>query len=246
MQYYSRATAAGTLALALAIVGCNRPAAETRTASTTAAVTGDRVADERRAHTDDITTLDQRVANLEQEYTKTSQKVVNKSKTPTAGLREEVKEDVANVKNAVAGLQTTTPENWWDRHEQAMSRTADDIESDVRRLAGGKLAVRPEATTGKTDEGVSTAPFTSRRDAFVGNLQERVEAMENALKNIKARGAVDTELDDTRARIKKLREDLDHLRSADADDWWDISKSRVTDYVDRVEASVKRLDDDSR
>ncbi len=199
---YSRATAAGTLALA--IVGCNRPADETRTASTGAAATADRAAEQQRAHTDDITKLDRRVADLQQQdYTKTSQKVVNKSKTPTAGLREEVKEDVANVKNAVAGLQTTTPENWWDRHEQAMKRTADDIETDVRRLAGGKLAVRPEATAGKTDEGVSTAPFTSRRDAFVANLRARVEAMEDALKNIKARGAADTELDDTRARIRR-------------------------------------------
>lgn len=245
-MYYSRATAAGILALALAIVGCNRAADETRTASTDAVATADRAAEQQRAHTDEITKLDRRVADLEQEYNKTSQKVVNKSKTPTAGLREEVKEDVANVKDAVAGLQTTTPENWWDRHEQAMHRTADDIESDVRRLAGGKLAVRPEATAGKTDEGVSTAPFTSRRDTFVANLRARVDAMEDALKDVKARGASDTELDDTRARIKKLGEDLDHLRSADADDWWDISKSRVTDYVDRVEASVKRLDDDSR
>jgi hypothetical protein len=41
---------------------------------------------------------------------------------------------VANIKKAVADLRTTTPENWWDRHEQAMKRTADDIEADVQRL----------------------------------------------------------------------------------------------------------------
>ena len=28
-----------------------------------------------------------------------------------------------------------------------------------------------------------------------------------------------------------------------ADDWWDVSKERVTQYVDRIEGSIKRLDD---
>ena len=42
---------------------------------------------------------------------------------------------------------------------------------------------------------------------------------------------------------KKLGDDVDRLRSASADDWWDVTKTRVNEYVDRVEASVKRLDD---
>ena len=69
-MYYSRATAAGTLALALAIVGCNRPADETRTASTDAAATTDRAAEQQRAHTDDITKLDRRVADLSRNTTR--------------------------------------------------------------------------------------------------------------------------------------------------------------------------------
>jgi hypothetical protein len=43
--------------------------------------------------------------------------------------------------------------------------------------------------------------------------------------------------------VNKLREDVDRLASAEADDWWDVTRARVTDYVDRVEASIKRLDD---
>ena len=43
--------------------------------------------------------------------------------------------------------------------------------------------------------------------------------------------------------MKKLGDDVDRLRSASADDWWDVTKARVSEYVDRVEASVKRLDD---
>jgi hypothetical protein len=67
--------------------------------------------------------------------------------------------------------------------------------------------------------------------------------MERAMKDVKACGAQETELEDVRARVKKLGEDVDRLRSASADDWWDITKARVTEYVDRVEQSVKRLDD---
>jgi hypothetical protein len=70
--------------------------------------------------------------------------------------------------------------------------------------------------------------------------------MEHALDNVKAKGARQTEIDDTKARVKKLRDDADRLASASANDWWDISKARVTEYVDRVQASVDRLDDNKR
>ena len=53
----------------------------------------------------------------------------------------------------------------------------------------------------------------------------------------------ETEVADTKARVKKLRDDVDRLASASADDWWDISKERVNEYIDRVQTSVDRLDD---
>jgi len=43
--------------------------------------------------------------------------------------------------------------------------------------------------------------------------------------------------------VKKIASDLDRLAGASADDWWTVSRDRVRDYIDRVEASVKRLDD---
>jgi hypothetical protein len=67
--------------------------------------------------------------------------------------------------------------------------------------------------------------------------------MDRALSGVKTRGAKETEVEDVRARVKKLGEDVDRLRSASADDWWDVTKARVSEYVDRVERSVKRLDD---
>jgi hypothetical protein len=50
--------------------------------------------------------------------------------------------------------------------------------------------------------------------------------MERALDDVKARGAKATEIEDVRARVNKLGEDVDRLRSASADDWWDVSKAR--------------------
>lgn len=242
---YGRVATIGTVALALAAGACNRDVGESRETTVRDERTTDvnRVAELQRQRDDDISRLNDRVAEIDREYAETNQKVVSGDRTATAGLREELKEDVANVKQAVSDLRTTTPENWWDRHEQAMKRTADDIEQDVRRLAGNFTPARPEATTGTTGEDVSTAPFTSRRDRFVADLRARVDSMERALDGVKARGAQETEVNDTRARVQKLGNDIDRLRSASADDWWDVTMARVTEYLDRVEDSVNRLDD---
>jgi hypothetical protein len=70
--------------------------------------------------------------------------------------------------------------------------------------------------------------------------------MQQALDKVKARGSRQTELDDVRARVKKLDDDVDRLKSASADDWWDVSKARVSEYIDRVEDSVARLDNDRK
>ena len=203
----------------------------------------DRAAELQRDRNEEISRLDKRVSDIERDYAQANQKVVSGDRTATAGLREELQEDVTNVKTAVNDLRTTTPENWWGRHEAAMRRTADDIEADVSRLAGKVTSTPPQATTRTTGENVSTEPFTSRRDKFVDDLRARVDAMQQALDRVKARGAQKTEIEDTRARVKKLGDDVDRLRSASADDWWDVTKTRVNEYVDRVEASVKRLDD---
>jgi DNA repair exonuclease SbcCD ATPase subunit len=244
-MHYGKAATVATIALALAAGACNREASESREPAVRDEPTRntDRTAELQRERDDEISRLDSRVTEIEREYAEANQKVVSGTRTATAGLREELKEDVTNVKQAVTDLRTTTTENWWNRHEEAMKRTAEDIEQDVRRLAGNLPAVRPQETAGTTGENVSTAPFTSRRDRLVTELRARVDAMEQALDGVKARAAQETEVEDVRARAKKLGEDLDRLRSAAADDWWDVTKARVTDYVDRVERSVGRLDD---
>jgi hypothetical protein len=183
------------------------------------------------------------VAEIEREYTEANEKVVADKKTPTEGLQAELKEDVSNVKQAVNDLRTTTPENWWNRHEEAMRRTADDIEADVARLAGQVKPAAPSRTENVEGEAVSTAPFTSQRDEFVTAMRARVDALKQSLDTLKVSGPKETEVEDVRARINKLGDDVDRLKSASVDDWWDVTKARVTEYVDRIDRSVNRLDD---
>jgi hypothetical protein len=242
-MHYRHAAVMGTLAVVLVAGACNRDAAESPNSAT---VDAERAAELQRQRDEEISRLDQRVTDAEREYAEKTQKVVAGSRTATAALREELKEDVANVRQAVNDLRSTTPDNWWDRHESAMKRTADDIQADVTRLAGGTTPRRPVDAAGTTGEGVSTAPFTSRRDEFVTTLRTRVDGMKEALDQVKADGTRETELDDTRARVAKLADDVDRLGSASADDWWDVTKARVTEYVDRVEASIDRLDDNRK
>ena len=229
----------GVIALSVGIAGCSRPAQETRDeAKETSAEVADATAEAQRQRDAEVTRLNQRVAEIEREYLAKSEQLAAGKKAATSGLREEVKEDVTNVKQAVANLSTTTEDNWWEREEEAVRRAAEDIESDVKRLAGS--VGEPAAVATDTP---ATAPFTSRRDAFVTAMKGRVNKLGSALDPVKANGPREAELKDTKARVEKMAEDLDKLASASADDWWDVTTDRVEAYLDRVEASVKRLDD---
>jgi hypothetical protein len=241
MNAYREVIGAVVLSTAFASGACNRDATPTTTTNTGA--TTEQATDLQRERTDAVADLNARVSKVESEYVEKEGEVKSGTRTATSGLREELREDVGNVKQAIADLNTTTAENWWDRHETAMKQTADDIEADVRRLAGNTVLQQKKEEVGTRGENPAAAPFESRRDAFVVDLRTRVDAMKAALDKVKARGAQETELDDTRARVKKLEDDLDRLKSASADDWWDVSRKRVTEYVDRLESSVDRLDD---
>ena len=166
------------LAMSVAAAGaCSREPAPEANRQETAADAAAR----QQAHAEDVSRLNQRITEIERKYAEANREVTSGARTATAGLREEIKEDVANVKEAVKDLGTTTPANWWERHEQAMARTADDIEADVRRIAGkaAPASQRPTGTTGAPD--AADAPFTSRRDAFIASLQARVDAMKASL-----------------------------------------------------------------
>jgi hypothetical protein len=237
-MHYARMITVAAVSAALFAPACKgqgsapEPAREASRADTAAA-------ELERKRNDEGAKLDKRVADLERRWTEMESKIADKSATPTAALKAEVKEDVKNIREAVADLKTTTPENWWERHERVMERTAGEIEEDVRRFAKARAA----SATAREPESPANAPFESRRDRFVARLTARVEAMEDQLKDVRARDAQKTELEDTRGRVNKLKDDVDRLRNASAGDWWDISAKRVAEYIDRVEDSIRRLDD---
>ena len=242
---YGRAVWIIALSLAFSsAAACTRETARDSTPTTDVTAKPDRAAEVQRERDKDISQLTQRVAEVERKY---QQQVVDKPRGTagaTAGLREEIQEDVKNVRHAVDDLKTTTTDNWWERHEQAMNRTADDVAEDVRRLSGGRaLPDVSKPTTAPGGDVASSAPFTSRRDRFLKELRARIESWDKALEKVKASGARKTELDDVRARVRKLDDDLDRIEKANADDWWNVTKARVSDYIDRVEKSVARLDD---
>lgn len=238
---FSRGITVAAMVAALMASACGspeparEPAPEPSAAETAAA-------ELQRRHNDDTAQLDKRVADLERKWMEMQGKVAEKAAAPTAALRAEVQEDMKSIRSAVADLKTTSAENWWERHERAMERAADDIEEDVRRFSKGKQA--PAAA--RQPETTNPGPFESRRDQFVTRLRARVDAMEKQLKGVRARNAQETELEDTRARVNKLKDDVDRLGKASADDWWDISSKRVSEYIDRLERSVGRLDNDKR
>jgi hypothetical protein len=229
----------GALAVALAAGACNRAAEDTRKEAVKEdAKVVDTAAAVEKERNDEIANLNTRVAQLERDYAEKTAVLAAGKRTATSALREEVQEDVNNVKQAIANLGTTTSDNWWERQEAAIRATIDDVAADVKHL-GARVAEPVPATPGETP---ATAPFTSRRDAFVAEMKGRIDSLDKALEKVTAKGARETELHDTQARVKKLAGDLDALARASADDWWTVSRDRVRDYIDRVEASVKRLD----
>jgi len=230
----------GALAVALAAGACNRDAKDTRKETVKEEEkVADKAAAVEKERNDEIARLNERVVQLQRDYADKTAVLAAGKRTATSALREEVQEDVNNVQKAVANLGTTTADNWWEREEAAMRATLDDVGADVKHI-GARVAEPAPAAPGETP---ATAPFTSRRDAFVAQMKGRVDAMSQALDKVKAKGPRETELNDTKARVKKIGEDLDRLASASADDWWKVARDRVRDYIDRVEASVKRLDD---
>jgi DNA repair exonuclease SbcCD ATPase subunit len=227
----------------LTVVGCDtRPAPESDRANVESAEkkAAEKKAAEQRERSEEAAELERRAANLESQWTEMQTKVKTRDRTATAGLRQEVAEDVKNARTAVADLKTTTEENWWERHERALERSVSDVQADVQRLTKQKPMPEP---TQKAEPVGTGGGFAERRDAFVSRPHARVDAMEEQLEKTKAKGALETELQDTKARIDKLQADLDELRRVSPDAWWDVSSERVDQYIDRVEASIKRLDD---
>ena len=213
----------------------------TRTEPVNEAAEEDPAVAERERQQDEALRLETRAVELEREWNEMQARLAKETAGPTAELKAEVQEDLSQVRGAVADLKTTTAANWWERHEKVMEQNLADVEQDVKRFARRWTEPKPDAEVGTT--GAATG-WEARREQLVNRIEARIDAMEEALKNIDLRGAQETEVEDTRARVKKMREDADRLRNASEDDWWEISRDRVTEYIERVEQSIERLDND--
>ena len=227
----------------LTVVGCDRgPAVESGRADVESAdkKAVEKQAAEQRERSEEAAELERRAANLESQWTEMQTKVKTRERTATTELRAEVEEDVKNARAAVADLKTTTQENWWERHERALEKSVSDVRTDVQRLTKQKTMPEPAE---KAEPVGTVGGFAARRDAFVTRLRASVDAMEEQLDKTEAKGALETELQDTKARIDKLQGDLDELRRVSPDAWWGVSSERVGEYIERVEASINRLDD---
>lgn len=238
MSYFRLRTAVLATAV-LSITACSR-----QHTTGNADRTGDanRVAttDAQRDRDADINHLQQRLDDVNRKWGTQEKKLEQEQASATASMRKEVTRDVNHARQAIENLRTTTPANWWEREEDVLRQTTAELERDVQRFTG--QPVRPEAQTKpKSTEG-DTA-FAASRDQFINDLQPTVDAMKKQLGRISAKGTENTERKDTRARVNKLSDDLATLRNATPDDWWTISRDRVSDYLDRLEKSVSRLSD---
>ena len=187
----------------------------------------------------DINHLQQRLDDIDRKWVDQEKKLARERATATAAMRKEITQDLTNARQAIDNLRTTTPDNWWDREEAVLQQNTSELERNVKRFTG--RAIPPDAQTKPKSTDHDTA-FAARRDQFINDLQPRVDAMKKDLDRINAKGTENTERKDTRARVDKLSDDLAELRKASPDDWWKISRDRVSDYVDRLEKSVDRLD----
>ena len=236
-MFYSKLTMNLMIAGALCITGCN----QRQTANGAGDANRTATTDAQRDRDDEISRLDKRLDDIDHKWSEKETKLAQERAAATAAMRADVNQDIKNARQAVADLRTTTPENWWEREERVLERTAGELEHDVQRFTGRKIP--PVAETGRPKETDHGTAFAARRDAFINELQPRVDAMNKGLDGVKAKGTEKTERDDTQARVKKLNGDLADLRNASPDDWWKISKQRVSDYLDRLDKSVGRLDD---
>lgn len=221
------------------VTGCGR---QQRAADADRTGDANRVAatDPQRDRDADINHLQQRLDDVDHKWADKEKKLEEERATAPAAMRNKVNADLKNARQAIENLKTTTPDNWWEREEGVLEQTTAQLEQDVRRFTG-RPAPRNAETKPKSTE--KDTAFAARRDQFINDLQPKVDGMKKELDRVSAKGTENTERKDIRARVDKLGDDLSELRKASPDDWWKISRDRVGDYIDRLEKSVGRLDD---
>ena len=253
-MHYRRDTAIGVLALTLAAGACNRQAAMNQSDNASAApVTrqADRAAELQRQRDEDLAKLDARVAALERDYqqARDARPSGTAGTTATSPLRGEAKSDVHDVTEAVE-----QPPNH-DARKLVGARSGRDEACDRRRRGGRQTRHRSAKPADSTQGGSCRRRVGAAGQHCAVHVESRQVRRRHACtggcdeqgpRHREGQGSAENGSDDLHARVNKLGEDLDRLKSASAEDWWDVSKGRVEDYIARVEKSVHRIPDQKK
>lgn len=229
------------VAAALTASACDRGRETDETARQD--TTGIEQQQEQQRQQEEMTRLEARVAELEREWNDAQARLSRQTEEATAEARAEIEQGIADLRQEIADMRTTNMENWWERHEREMEETVADVEQDVRRFAR-RWSPDDQEEVGTTGDAES---WEARRDRLVNRIQARIESMEQALENdADARTADREDVEQTRARVRYLREQNERLREASEQDWWEITQQRVNGYIDWIETRIDRLTNDNQ
>ena len=223
-------------AAALASSACTRPAQQEVREE---AAEADREVDQlQQRRVEETARLEQRVNELERKWDQAQAKLEGRTDAAAKRARGEIQEELADAKRELAELKTVDVDNWWERHEREWERSAADTEADVKRSARRwtpAVEDKAAAVAGNSET------WAARRDRLVNAAQRRLDAMEQALRDIDGPDVDKEDVEETRARVRAMREENERLRKATDDDWWDVTRDRVTRTVDRIEDRIDRL-----
>jgi hypothetical protein len=183
--------------------------------------------------------LEARLETLEQRWEETQARAAKEGREVSAATKAEMNEAIAETRREIDEIDTVDVENWWERHERAMAREAGEVEADVKRYSPTWKEVKDDvAATVGTEE-----TWEARRDRFVAATQRRIDAMEQALRNIDGPDVDKADVERTRARVRTMREENEAVRKATDDDWWELTGRRVAGYLDRLEDRIDALNE---
>jgi septal ring factor EnvC (AmiA/AmiB activator) len=234
-----RPTRLATVAMFAAVFGasgCTR-AAQEEVREETAEVEQE-VDQLRQRRVEETARLQQRVNELERKWEQAQTKLAGRTDAAATRAKAEIRDELADAKRELAELETVVADNWWDRHQREWARAATDTEAAVKRSARRwtpAVEDKAAAVVGDSDT------WAARRDRLVNAAQKRIDGMEQALRDIDGPDVDKEDLEATRTRVRMMREENERLRKATDDDWWDITRDRVTRTVDRIEDRIDRL-----
>ena len=219
------------VAMSVAATACNRPNQDVDDARSTA----EPAADTRAQDADE---LDRRLAELERKWEDVKTRVSNEAAAATATARARIEDDLMMAREALGELRTTTADNWLERQERQLERMAERVEQEVRTFARNWT---PSPDTDEVGTSGDQTDWAQRRDALVARMEQRIREMEQALADIGPGDGNEADVEDTRARVEHMKEDTERLRRASEAEWWDVTKARLSAYLDRLDAAIDRL-----